>query len=258
LAIAGLAAAASLTLATAACGSHTSSTGGKPAVAASTAPADPKEILARAAGDLTKSSLKVVLKGYQQTLTSSIDPVARNADVTVAVTSPDGAGTFSLREIGADFWVKLDYGKDVAATLKLPAGWVHVDRSKLKDQTKIPIDYADPSFALVVVNHIVEVTGSGGHYSGTADLTHDAHQMIVDHGVVSDLAARAKTLAFEATVDAQGRLSLLKVKVPDTGAKRPFDVELAISDIGAPLTLAKPAKAPPAPAGVYQIFNEAT
>jgi hypothetical protein len=256
LPIVGLAAVAALTLATAACGSSTSNTDSKPATSSSpTVAADPKQVLASAVTELTKASFKVAGKNYLQTLSGSLDPVAKNADITLVSTDPQSSGSMNIRQVGADSWLKVDFGPEVAAALKLPAGWMQVDRSKVKDQTNIAIDDADPSSALVVVNNIVQVTGSGGQYTGTADLTHDTHEQIVEKTTASALGAKAKTLPFEATVDAQGRLSLLKVSVPATSDTPAHDVEFTFSDFGAKVTPQKPAGAVKAPAGMYEAIN---
>jgi hypothetical protein len=257
LAIAGLAAVASLTLATAACGSSTPSTNSKSAAASSspTVAADPKQVLASAVADLTKASFKIAGTTYQQTLAGSIDPVSKNADINVVSTDPQSPGKLSLRQIGTDSWIKVDLGPQVAAALKLPAGWMHVDRSKVKDQTQVAIDEADPASALAAVKHIVQATGSGGHYTGTADLSGDTHGAILEQVALTALAGKAKALPFEATVNAQGQLSLLKVSVPAAGDRPAYDVQYVYSNFGVKVAPQKPAGAVKAPAGLYQLIN---
>jgi hypothetical protein len=261
LAIAGLAAVASLTLATAACGSSTSSTNNTPAASSSpassptAAAADAKQVLASAVAKLTTASFKIAAKNYQESLAGSIDPAAKNADIVLTSTDPQSPGKLNLRQIGANSWLKLDLGPQVLAALKLPSGWMHVDRSKVKDVTNVAIDGADPTSALTVINHIVQVTGSGGHYSGTADLSGDVHAAILQKTAMSALAGKAKALPFEATVNAQGQLSQLKVAVPAAGAQPAYDVEYVYSNFGAKVAPQKPAGAVNAPAGAYVVIN---
>lgn len=255
LAIAGLAAVASLTLATA-CGSSTSGTNNKPAASSSpTAVADVKQVLAGAVAKLTGSSFKVAAKTYQQKLTGSIDPATKSADIVVSSTDPQSPGTISLRQIGTASWIKFDLGPEVAAALKLPTGWMHVDRSKVTDPTRVSIDDSDPTSSLIVVNHIVQVTGSGGHYTGTADLTSDTHDEVLDKEALTALGTKAKALPFEATVNSQGQLSLLRVDVPAAGSRPAYVVEYVYSNFGAKVAPQKPAAAVNAPAGAYQALN---
>jgi hypothetical protein len=258
LAIAGLAAVASLTLATAACGSSTSSTNNTPAAVSSSptaAAADAKQVLASAVAKLTGASFKVAAKTYQQKLTGSIDPATKSADIVVSSTDPQSPGTISMRQIGTNSWIKFDLGPEVAAALKLPTGWMRIDRSKVTDPTRVSLDDSDPTSSLIVVNHIVQVTGSGGHYTGTADLTSDKHDEILDKEALTALGTKAKALPFEATVNSQGQLSLLRVNVPAAGSRPAYVVEYVYSNFSAKVAPQKPAGAVNAPAGAYQVLN---
>ncbi|HET6213303.1 MAG TPA: hypothetical protein VFE14_10570 [Micromonosporaceae bacterium] len=260
-AIAGLAAVAALALATAACGTKSNDTG-KPAP--SPTPAAPKDVLAASIKELGKSSYTFTFKASEFAGQGAVDPAAQSARIELHSADPaaEVQAKVEFVLIGAETYVKLDFGNAPIPNLPPKDKFLRVDRSKLKKPDEFAPDLtkqAEVTEVNSVVNSIVSVEkATGATYRGTVDLTKVGNDnILVDEDVVGKLADAAKAVPFEATLDDKGRLIKLAISIPAAGTVKAQTWETTYADFGSVAKVEKPpaAQTIDAPATVYDIFN---
>jgi hypothetical protein len=269
LAIAGIALAASLSLATAGCsgsggsdGSSGTTSSPTPAIAA-----DPKQALADSVKGLAEGNFTFTLADHESTGSGSVHAPSKSTHMEMK--SKPGAEiemSMGFVSIDQERWLKVDLGPEFAQMLKLPDKWMHLDPAKITDSRllkEVSVDFGDPekvdpAGAAIIFKALVAAERAGeGKYSGTVDLTRATDAGVVDEEIVEALADKAKAIPFTANIDAQGRITQLTLDVPATGDVPAHKLEVGYSDYGA----AAAAKEPPAgqtqeaPASAYELLN---
>jgi hypothetical protein len=260
-ATAGLAVAASLTFATAACGTTSNETS---TPTTSAIPANPKDALVASAQELQKTTFTFKLTGAGVTGSGSVDAPADSATMKAKFSDQETNMTFAMEFLilAEDRYMKLDFGSLPIPGLPPKDKWQHIDLTKVKDPKSLDLDVAtdaDPAGAKTIFDSIVTAEKTGDkQYKGTVDISaigKDAD--LLDADVVKDLGPDAKTVPFEATLDDQGRLTNLKLQIPAKGKVKAQVWEITYSDYGSAPKLEKPSasEAQEAPKGVYDLIN---
>lgn len=255
-----VAALAALSIGTAGCNSSKTPDGTPATTAPSPTPAvDAKTALAKSALALASTSFKVSGDNVASSIQASIDPAAKT--MTSKITQGDAGQqiTVDVIAVTGDTYVKLGLGQlaQILGIAAFDGKWLHVDPTKLKDPKDFGVSPVDPVDAVLLFGAIVSAESTGpGAYKGTFDLTKAPKAGIVDEDTVTDLADAAKAVPFEATVDSQGRLSSLTIKVPTSGKVTAQTWKATFSDYGTPVTATKPTGAIETPANVYAVFNQ--
>ncbi|HET8660964.1 MAG TPA: hypothetical protein VFM55_18455 [Micromonosporaceae bacterium] len=255
LAAIGVSALAALSFAIAGCDATGGGTGGAtPTTAAPSSPEpEPKEALAKAVTELSKTSFKVNMGIGPLRSTGAMDPGAQQGQLSMAIST--GAANVTIETVlsGPDMWVK------AAGIPGSTDKWMHLDTSKLPANSALGVrpGQLDPAGAQRLVGSIATVERTGpGRYTGTLDLTKAVDQNVVGKSTLDELGDRAKAVPFEATVDAQGRLTNLKLSL-GTIQGIPTVIDVTYSDFGTPVSVTKPAPAEvvEAPPAVYQLLG---
>lgn len=260
-AIAGLAVLASLTLATTACQKSGSPSGGGGAPAKSAT-----EILTDAAAKTKGQSFKFTLSyGTLLTGDGAQDGSGKNASVNMTVAEPSSGITIKVGALvlGSDMYMKMDFGAlsgAIPGLGEIGDKWMHLDATKVSGSSLSLGLKPGGGDALGAENYIKGVVTaeklSDTEIKGTLDLTKSAPP-----GTSSDdlaaLGAEAKNVPFTATLDSEGRLTKIVIKIPKVGEFPASDLTTTYSDYGTPVNLEKPAAAEvvEAPAMIYQFFQ---
>ncbi|MBM0233606.1 hypothetical protein JNW91_18135 [Micromonospora sp. STR1_7] len=183
------------------------------------------------------------------TMTGKIDPVAKALEVTGKMPEPVEA-----RLIADTAYLKMD-------SLGGDKPWTKLDLTKLKPGSSLRQSF-DLKSQTGIVGGIVsaEETG-GGRYTGTADLDKAAAAAGTDGGMregiesSAKLAKDPKAIPFEATVDADGRLTALSYTIA-TKTLGDLVSDIRMSGFGEPVSVtAPPAKdIEAAPEEMYKYF----
>lgn len=269
-ATAGIALVASLALATAGCGNSGSNddTGGDSGTSTKQEiPADPKQALAESTKGIAEGNFTFTISDYESAGKGSVHKPSNSAELSME--SKPGAEvdmTAGFVITAKDKWVKFAINDpEMAALIKLPDTWQHIDPAKITDKEalkELAIDFADPNSidpagAPAIVKAIVNVEETGeGAYQGTVDLTKAKDAGMVDADVVSKLGAKAKAVPFTAQLDEQGRLTKLTVNVPAAGKVKAHKLEATYADYGSADAAKKPAgETDEASDAIYEILN---
>lgn len=247
---------AALSLATAACnatgpGSATAT----PTPSGSATSVDARQALAGAVTEMGKTSYKVSLTAGPASGTGSMDPTGQQGQLAMSVFA--GSTTMKIDTVlaGPDMWVKL------TGIPAIPDKWLHLDAKRLPEGAGVGLGVRpgqlDPARADRLVAAVTDVQQTGtGTFKGTLDLTRATGSGALDKSTVDALGDRARSIPFEATVDAQGRLTNFKL---DLGQVRGISmkVDVTYSDFGAPVTVTRPAAADvvEAPEAVYTVLG---
>jgi hypothetical protein len=167
---------------------------------------------------------------------------------------PDAGFTLTMRflVVGDDSWAKISFGSAPAGLglPKLPKKWMKLDTKKLGAEAEKDLTYADqtdPGYIGTLVAAAAGLTEkSPGRFSGTVDLTQATEAEIVDTATLTALGEKAKTVPFEASLDAKGRISTATVKVPAAGKVKAMTYEVSYDQYGS-------AEGVPAPTGSAQV-----
>lgn len=218
-----------------------------------TAPAkSASEELTDAVKKLSTDSYSFNMKVGPTTMTGAADPANKAMKMNMKVTEGSAKLTIDVVAVGTDYYLKM-------AGLPLPgidgSKYMHLDATKLKSLKSFGIeDLNDPTNTAQLARQFVNVEKTGeGKFKGTMDLTKSGNNT----DAIKELGDKAKSVPFEATVDAQGRLTTLKLTLPAGGSTPEMPMEMTYSDFGAKTTVAKPAASEvvEAPASVYNMFN---
>jgi hypothetical protein len=220
--------------------------------APSPTPADISDLAATFA-PLKTTSHDVIMKTRDSTLKGSVDP-ARHAASLVAT-----AGELELDEVvdSGQVWLKMDLGDVANKQLGIsPDKWMKLDSTKLVNDNNLPVraDGSDPIDMPGILAGVTTVSRvDATHLAGTLDLTKVTGHNAPDPDAVKRSGDAAKSVAYAATTDNQGRITVFRV---DTTSFDPgLTVAIGYSNYGAPSAITKPANAIPAPDSVYSVFN---
>jgi len=255
---------------TAACGTSAGQDGGDSAVPSASArspkePTEqkkPKDILLAAVPDGSQGSFRFTLADAEATGSGVVDPAAERMQLTTEIKDAalDLSMTFSFLLVGRESWMKVSFSRRLPGLPKLPKKWLHLDRSKVKNDDEVPLSFDDPdpagAAALFAASADVVPAGAG-RYRGTVDLTAAADAQVVDDEALAALGEAAKRVPFEADVDGQGRLTSLTVRVPAAGRAPAFRRTATYRDYGAVTAPDRPsaAQSQEAPAAAYEMLN---
>lgn len=230
--------------------------------AAPPAPKTPKEKLLDAVPDGSQGAFRFTLKDAETTGKGVVDPKAERLHLTTEYKDKDLGFTMTMGYliIGEESWVKITFAntKGVTGLPKLPKKWLHLDRTKVKDQEDVGFDDPDPAGAVSLFQSIVEVTEpTAGQFTGTVDLTKATKAEILDQKGLDALGERAKAVPFRAAVDGQGRLTSIELDVPAYGEVKAYTHRATYSDYGAAPNVEEPAAGDTqeAPAEAYELLN---
>jgi hypothetical protein len=245
------------------------------------APEDPKQALTKSTAAMATGNYSFTITGGGETRRGEIhqpessllrmsDPTEQPSDIQVLA-------------VGKDRYMKMtaDLGKDVPSATEIAAmekrggeqaalakqlkgmkvvfdgqQWLHVDPTKLKDATLFEgFDEQDTSGATVLVTQATTATRAGDVISGTIDATAvPADQLPLDSDELTALGAKAKSLPYAATLDAQGRLVNLALDIPANGKTAAYRYVTKISAYGTAMTSARPTGRDVVE--MYKLFNE--
>jgi predicted small secreted protein len=229
-----------LVIATLVAGCGTATGSGEPAAswAEPSAAADPVATVQEATDRSLSSSvtLNAAIKvgGTSFTLNGKADPATKTLQVSGKAPEP-----IEIRVIGDTVYLKMD-------SLSTGKAWTKIDVNKLRPTSSLRQSF-DLQAQTGIVGGIVTAEDLGkGNYRGTADLEKAARSVAGNKGMVDGLRSTAKlakdpkAIPFEATVDAEGRLTTLSYSVA-TKELGNLTTDLKMSDFGKPVKVTAPA-----------------
>lgn len=175
----------------------------------------------------------VKVGGVSIKLSSKVDPAAEVLQVSGMAPQP-----IEARVIGDVAYVKTD-------SLKGTKPWVKVNLTKLRQGSPLRQSF-DLETQVGIVGGIVSAEKVGdGRYRGTADLEKAAEVAGTDAGMRASfessakLAKDPKAIPFEATVDAEGRLTALSYTIATTSLGD-LVTDVGMSGFGEPVSVTAP------------------
>lgn len=246
MAVTGLAVLAGITLATTACTTAPGSPGSP------TTPAKPAtEILSDAAAKAKGQSFKYTLAyGANLTGDGAQDATGANATRTIAFTNAASGVSIkgTVRLVGDALYGKLDLG---AVTASIPGlgglgdKWMVFDKKKIGGAGLVAslIPSGDSGTPEAYIKGVVSAEKvSDTEFRGTIDLTKSA-PAVVPASDLAKLSPESRNVPFTATLDAQGRINKIVIKMPNVGSFQAADLTTTFTDYGAPVEVATPAPA---------------
>ncbi len=195
----------------------------------------------------TRASYRFAMTANEGSYTGGIDPVADTLDATVTVKDGDQTVTVQTRGVGGRYFARLT-GTPLP---DIEGQWFQVDMSRVGVDGSLGISATlDPTGIRGLVAAVTSVQSrGGGTWRGTADLQKVTNWGPVTRNRIAQLGDTARTTHFEATVDATGRMTSMRVWIPG-------DVITAkYSDFGAQIPVTVPAGARPLPDSLYALLN---
>lgn len=235
-------------------------------VAEAEAPAaTPAETLTKGVPTTSAGVFHYVIKGGVQPLSGTIDAEHKAVVTEMSEKIPDAGFTLTMKfmVVGDKTWAHISFG-DAPANLglpKLPKKWMKLDLTKLGDDSAKDLKYdgeTDPGYVSALITASSGLAESSpGHYAGTVDLTKVTEADIVEDATLTALGDKAKAVPFEATLDAQGRISTALVKVPAAGKTKAATYEVTYDQYGSATAPAAPAAGDQvaAPKAAYDLLN---
>jgi hypothetical protein len=191
---------------------------------------------------------------------------SKSASMEVVSKEPDGAGTFDVRLVEPDRWVKLTMDtEDLAAGLgnvdtgddpdiaKITSGvremtemfsgkyWMHVDLSKVKgDTTDLDLTKPDATGATGLLGAVVTAQGDAHTITGTLDATKTTDAGPFDTETIKAMGTAAAALPYTATLDDKGRLTKLAITAPKASSTPAGTWTISITGYGEQAAQAKP------------------
>jgi hypothetical protein len=247
---------AALALAVAGCQTATpSGTGdGTTPAPATSAPADAKTVLTGTAAHFDTTSFNYTITSKDEssgdgTASGSFDPAADARSLKLQQTAEGFKITIDYRIVGDKRYLHL------GGIPGFPAKFMKIDGTKISaNADKSLSDLEGPAKVANVFEGIVSVTDAGGgKYTGTVDMTKSVDAMIADESDIKGLGDKAKAVPFEATVDAMGRLTSLKLTL-DPGKS---EFAMTFTDWGSQVKIEEPpaSEVVDAPASVYEFLS---
>lgn len=243
------------------CGQDTA--GSEAAPATTTAAPNPKETLLAAVPDETRPGFSYTIKDWETTLTGEVAPTTKATHLRMEIKEPSLGFTMHMAYLTVDkqSWTKITFtgAEGLTGLPKLPAKWMLLDPAKLTDAEGVPTEYtgADVADLKPLLANTTITESAGGKYAGTVDLSGAAGTNIFSEETAAGIGEAAKTLPFQATVDAEGRLTSFLVNVPTVGKTKAYDYSVTYADYGTAPAVAVPAAADAvaAPAAAYELIN---
>jgi hypothetical protein len=230
------------------CGTGNGTTWGTPATSAANPVAIIQQAMQRSLSSTLTIEASVKAGGVSIQLSSKADPKAKVLQVSGKTPQP-----IEARVIGNAGYLKMD-------SLNRGKPWTKIDLTKLKSTSSLRQSF-DLQAQTGIVGGIVTAQQAGdGRYRGTADLEKAADaagaNVTMRHSLESGakLAKDPKAVPFEATVDAEGRLTALSYTIAtDLGD---FVTDVRLSGFGKPLNVTAPpaAQVEEAAAEMYAIL----
>jgi hypothetical protein len=231
-------------------------------VAASVAPAEPRDVLLEAVPDEEVAAYHFDVKGGVTPMSGVQDATKHAVQVKFVQSEPDAGLTMTMSFLVIDkkAWTKISFTPaSIPGLPKLPKKWMLLDNSKIKNKDFLKItEETDPGYTANLVDAAAGLTEtSPGHYSGTTDLTRSTEADIVDEATLTALGDHAKTVPFEAVVDADGHLTGVTVKIPAAGKTKAQTYAVSYTGFGKTTSPAAPAagEQQKAVSDVYELLN---
>jgi hypothetical protein len=194
------------------------------------------------------------------TATGSVDPSTKAAAVEFKGSEQGNAIDVAFTGIGDALYARLDLGSAQKAIGVDPNQWITIDQSKVNGSRGIPFDLTGQSDAfdiggLLTSTNDVVYPDPADHtkISGTVDLAAAQGVSSPDPSDLGKAGTNASMTPFTATLDAQGRLTDLKINAD--GFDGNLTEEIAFTDFGHPDPVTAPANSVPAPDSAYAFFN---
>jgi hypothetical protein len=247
-------------LATGACGTSAATDGIEAPAAASKAAPSAHDLLLESLPDADNGSVRFATTG--DVPTSGVqDQAAHAVQIDLKQKGEGFTLTMNFLFVEKQSWVKINL-RGGAGLPRLPKKWMLLDPSKLKKGADaIPTGYddnTDPGDAGSLLRSATDVRQtSPGHFAGTTDVSGTADGDVTDAKTLAALGATAKAVPFTATVDGQGRLSSVQVKIPKTAKTKAQTYAVTYRDYGTAPTPRKPSAADQqkATATIYDMLN---
>jgi len=259
-AMVALSLAAALSLTTAACGSSgpDGDTTDQPELTA--------EQLVAAAGEKMKGQPVAAVMKWGMLLDAQgvQDGSGKNAKLSMKMAEPESGAQFQADMIllGNDMWLKMDFGalgQSVPQLALLGSKWMHIDSRRLPARMTLGLRPGSAAQIgadgyLKSITKVEKVSPTA--LTGQLDLTKSTATGI-SADVVKQLGAKAKTIPFIATLDGEGRLARLVLKMPAVAGQPAGDLSVEYSGVGTAPKITRPAAADTiaAPETLYQMFG---
>ena len=224
----------------------------------------PKDELLASVPGPGEGAYRFDLKGNVTPISGVLDATKKSMQVAVSQSEPDAGFTLTITSLVVDkqSWMKIAFKPATLPGLpKIPKKWLLIDPAKAKGSDSIPVQYGDETDPGNVADIVRNGTGitepTPGHFAGTTDLTGLAEAEIVDQATLTALGERAKTVPFEAVVDATGHVTSATLKVPAAGKAKAVTYRVTYSGYGVTKSPVVPAagEQQKATATVYEMLN---
>ncbi|BCJ44791.1 hypothetical protein GCM10010168_16040 [Actinoplanes ianthinogenes] len=229
------------------------------------APPKPADTLKKAVPSTATDVFHYTITGGEQTASGIVDSAKKTLTTEISQKIADGGFTLTMKflVVGGDSWAKISFGDAPAGAglPKLPKKWMKLDTKKLGAEAERELTYAgqtDPGYLSTLVDAASGLTEkSSGHFAGTVDLTRATEAEIVEAATLTALGEKAKAVPFEATVDAQGRISTATVRVPAAGQAKALTYQVTYDQYGSAASPAAPTGSAQvdAPKAAYDLLN---
>ncbi|SIN32179.1 hypothetical protein [Micromonospora cremea] len=219
------------------CGTNSGGDSAAPASAPATSKADPvttiREAMDRSLAGTVTMDASVKAGTQSITLSGKMDPASRAVQVTGNAPEP-----MEARLIGDAAYIKSD-------SLEGEKPWMKIDLTKLRPTSSLRQSF-DIKAQTGIIGGVVSAQEVGdGRYTGTADLSKAAEAASADGGTREGLESSAKlakdpkAIPFEATVDADGRLTALSYTIA-TKTVGDLVTDMRMSGFGEKVSVAAP------------------
>jgi hypothetical protein len=223
-----------------------------PTAAESAAAAAATGDLSAATAELTKTSYRYTMKAGDAAGNGTVDPTVKQNSMTITVAE----FKTEVLIIDPELFARI-------SGLPVPGldekKWLRIDRTKIKSFAALGLrDVNDPTGVNTLARSISTIQKTGDRsYKGTLDLSKGSDAFGLDEAAVRQLAERARSIPFEATVNEAGKLATWKMTIPAYGAEKETPFELAYSEHGAKFPLTRPAagETANAPQTVYDMLQ---
>lgn len=254
--LAGVAVLTTLSLAVAGC------SGGDAADPAPAAPpVDPKQVLTSSTKGLADGNFSFAVTGHEQKGEGTVDKASNSAKASMSFGAKDFSMDAQLIYVAPDM-----YAKVVFKTPEMPTGqpnsgkWQHIDPERAKDNPTLQFNW-DNSDLLgaqgIIKGMLTAQRAADGSYSGTTDLSTLRNSSLIDADLIAEMGVAAKSVSFTATLDEQGRLGMLTLKMPAVADTPAHDLTARYTGYGAAPATAKPpaAQTEEASEETYEMFG---
>ena len=238
--------------------------------AASKAPQSPRDQLMAALPSDTGPSFEYRVDDLELPYTGVVQPGDRS--YTIGIRQKDRDLGFTMRMdflvVDTRAWMKVGFSgtEGLTGLPKLPKTWMlldpkKLDREKAGGEEAFPLAYGgdtDPGNAAAVFRSIVDVRETGpGRFAGTVDLTREPEADIADAKRIKALGEKARSVPFQAVVDAAGRLTSTIVDIPAAGRSKAAKYTITYRSFGSAAKVTEPApdEQRPAPAEAYRMLQ---